>query len=126
MRILLILAHGSRRGAANEEVRQLAAELAKRLQGRFEQVEAAFLELADPAIADAVDSAVAAGATDITLFPYFLAAGRHIAEDIPSIVDACRRRHTNARIALWPHLGALPGLMDFLAAELGATRPPPA
>lgn len=120
MRVLLILAHGSRREASNEEVRLLAATLRSRLQGRFDRVEAAFLELAPPSIGDGIDEAVAAGACEIVLLPYFLAAGRHVVTDIPQIVDERRQRHPQVAIRLERYLGAAPGLVDLLVAELSA------
>ncbi|WP_258868004.1 sirohydrochlorin chelatase [Alkalilimnicola ehrlichii] len=120
MRALLILAHGSRREASNDEVRELARMLASRLDLSFSRVDAAFLELTSPTIDQAVDEAVAAGATQVVLYPYFLAAGRHVAEDIPAIVDRCRSRHPAVAIDLRPYLGASPALIELLINELSA------
>jgi sirohydrochlorin ferrochelatase len=118
VRALLILAHGSRRRASNEEVRELARELRARLGPAYQQVEAAFLELGEPSIDEAIEQAVTAGARRIVLFPYFLAAGRHVAEDIPAIVRACAARHPGVSVELLPYLGASAALLDLLTAEL--------
>jgi sirohydrochlorin ferrochelatase len=112
-----VVAHGSRRARSNEEVAALAEQLRLRLEGRYAQVMAAFLELAEPSIPVAIDSAVAAGADEIVLLPYFLAAGSHVAEDIPALVAQRREAHPSAQITLLPHLGAsgqLPGLLADL------------
>ena len=55
MQALMLIAHGSRRAASNDEVRDLAATLG-RLAGReFDLVVPAFLELAEPGIVAGVD-----------------------------------------------------------------------
>jgi sirohydrochlorin ferrochelatase len=74
----------------------------------------AFLELASPSIPEAIDTAVAAGARELHLVAYFLSAGRHVAPDIPDIIDNKRRQHPATAIHLHPHLGsspAMPGLV---------------
>ena len=49
---LLLVAHGSRREASNDEVRALTTRLRAAADGRFHQVDCAFLELASPLIPD--------------------------------------------------------------------------
>lgn len=50
MKILMLVAHGSRNQAANDEVSRLAARVASLAQGDFDAVVPAFLELAEPDI----------------------------------------------------------------------------
>ena len=88
MRALLVVAHGSRRVASNDEVRQLTDELRAAAGDEYAQVECAFLELAQPSIPDGIDCCVAEGATEVVILPYFLSAGRHVAKDIPEIPPA--------------------------------------
>ena len=52
MHALLLIAHGSRREASNQEVRELAARLERIAGDRFGRVIPAFLELAEPDIPD--------------------------------------------------------------------------
>lgn len=118
MRSLLLIAHGSRRAASNEEVRRIGRALAAKLGGNFRPVEVAFLELAEPDIATAVDRLVAAGSNEVVWFPYFLAAGRHIAHDLPELLTEARARHPEITFSQMPYLGALPGLTDWLASSL--------
>lgn len=118
MRVLLVLAHGSRRRGSNEEIRHMSARLAAQLGERYSRVMPAFLELAEPSIPAAIDAAVAAGADEVVLFPYFLAAGRHVCKDIPRLVAEARRRHPQARLDLRPYLGELPGLTQLLVESL--------
>ncbi len=105
MRILLIVAHGSRRPSSNEEVYALATRVSEQRDGAFARVVSAFLELASPSIPAGLAECVRTGATEIVVFPYFLAAGRHVVEDIPNEVDAFRAEHPDVRIAISGHLG---------------------
>lgn len=120
-RHLIVIAHGSRREASNEEVAQFAHRIgsAMGLNGAYQAVDCAFLELAEPSIPSAMDRAVAAGAVEVDLFPYFLAAGRHVAEDIPRIVGEARGRHPHVAFRLLDHFGAWSDLPAMVAEGLG-------
>lgn len=111
---LLVIAHGSRRNTANDEVAALADRIAAKAGGRYQQVSACFLELATPSIEQAIETAIGNGAIDITLFPYFLSAGQHVANDIPEVVDLCQRRHPQVVMNLLPHLGQSLELVDLI------------
>ena len=54
MKILLVVAHGSRREESNDEVRDLTACLREQSGDAYAQVECAFLELAEPSIPDGI------------------------------------------------------------------------
>ena len=58
---LVVVAHGSRREASNEEVRALAERLSRMPGNEYDSVTAAFLELAEPLIPDGVVQAIDAG-----------------------------------------------------------------
>lgn len=117
MNALLLIAHGSRRASSNDEIRDLTARL--RAGGsRFALVEHAFLEIAEPGIADAGDKLVAAGATDITVLPYFLAAGNHLRADIPAELARLKSRHPAARFTVARHIGGAPGMAELIHAHL--------
>ncbi len=114
-RSLLIVAHGSRRGASNDEVRVLTRDLGGRLAGEFREVRCAFLELAEPDIGQGIEDCLAGGAEAVLVLPYFLSAGRHVVSDVPREVETKSREHPEARIELLPYLGAAPGLGEFMA-----------
>jgi sirohydrochlorin ferrochelatase len=116
MRSLLLIAHGSRRETANREIRQLTAQLAERLGGSFDHVGSCFLELADPDIPAAIDDAVANGANTIVILPYFLATGRHVAEDIPAIVGEKQAQYPDVHFHTAAYPGAAPEILDLLTA----------
>lgn len=115
---LLIVAHGSRREASNDEVRRLAERVRTLCGPEVAGVEVAFLELAEPSIPEGLARCAAAGADEIVVFPYFLAAGTHVAQDIPEAVDEFAQAHPQVRVRLTPHLGAsdaLPGAILAVA-----------
>ncbi len=103
---LLIIAHGSRRAASNDEVRALADAVRVQQGQSYDHVEAAFLELAEPSILDGLATLAARGATDIVAFPYFLAAGTHVAHDIPDAIAEFAASHGGVMVRVTPHLGA--------------------
>ena len=106
MHALLLIAHGSRRQASNDEVRELTKVLAVKTYGQFDLVECAFLELAEPLIPDGVSVCVKHGAKTVTVLPYFLSAGRHVATDIPAELEKLRILHPEVQIKVAPYLGS--------------------
>ena len=103
---LLIIAHGSRRAASNDEVRRLAEQVRAQPDLAYRHVEAAFLELAEPGIGDGLAALAAKGETEIVAFPYFLAAGTHMAQDIPEAIAGFSAAYPAVKVRLTPHLGA--------------------
>ena len=118
MKGFILVAHGSRREAANQEIADFAASVSHSLGERFDVMSYAFWELAEPSLEQAIDAQVAAGATEIKLFPYFLAQGRHVVDDLPSVLHQKREQYPALTLTLLPHLGAMPGFADWLAEQL--------
>ncbi len=114
MKALVLIAHGSRRQASNDEVISLVGELAEAMKGDYPIVETGFLELAQPLIPDAIDRCVKQGATRIVVIPYFLSAGRHVHEDIPAEVDKARAMHTDVPMTILPHIGGFTLMPDMI------------
>ena len=54
MHAFLLIAHGSRQEASNNEVRDIALEISKEAEDRFDLLECCFLELANPLIPAAI------------------------------------------------------------------------
>ena len=116
---LLIIAHGSRRAASNDEVRALADAVRAQPGQAYDHVEAAFLELVEPGIPEGLKALAAKGATEIVAFPYFLAAGTHVAQDIPEAIAEFAASHPGINVRLTQHLGAsntLPAAILGMAA----------
>lgn len=105
MKFLLLVAHGSRRDASNDEIRILAKQL-KAMNHPFAEIDCAFLEIAKPSIQEALRRLIAIGAKDIVVLPYFLSAGRHVTTDIPEQVKQVKNQYPNVQIGIASHLGA--------------------
>ena len=118
-RHLLIVAHGSRRQASNDEVRALGERIGELHDPAIHRVEVAFLELAEPSIPDGLARCVDQGAEEIIVFPYFLAAGTHVANDIPQALAAFGERYPDVRVRLAAHLGASTSLARTVLDGVG-------
>jgi sirohydrochlorin ferrochelatase len=134
-RVVLLVAHGSRNPDAAAAHEQLCDEVqaqvdaartragdgaAARAAARAAIVRPAYLEITAPSIPDAIDAAVAGGATEVRLLPHFLSPGNHVQVDLPALVAAARTRHPDTPIELAEHLGADPGLVALLATRVAA------
>ncbi|WP_372808268.1 sirohydrochlorin chelatase [Pontiella sp.] len=118
MRALLIVAHGSRRKESNEEVRRLAARIKENAGPAFSEVASAFLEISSPQIDSAVADLVKEGAEEIKVFPYFLAAGTHVVDDIPKQIAEAEATYPDVQFELLPHLGGLQGISTLILNQV--------
>ena len=116
MKSLLVVAHGSRRQASNDEVRTLILKLREQANV-FAQIDCAFLELAEPSIPNGLRQLIKRGATDLIVLPYFLSAGRHVVEHIPAEIEIVRQEYPKISILLVPHLGAADGITTLLLKQ---------
>ncbi|GAB3317373.1 ferredoxin [Haloplanus rallus] len=122
---VLLVGHGSRREKSNEQVRTLAADLEAELDL---PVDAAYLELADPPIGEAIETLAPACRT-LTVVPLSLFGASHVKNDVPLAVQTARARHDDLTIHYGSHLGVHPSLVDLLddrvravEADLGVDR----
>lgn len=103
---VLLIAHGSRRAAANADLLQLATDIAR--QGAYPIVETAFLELAEPDIPAGGRRCIARGARRVLMLPYFLSAGVHVSSDLEEHRQTLVAEFPAAQFILCPHLGLHP------------------
>lgn len=120
MKNLVLVAHGSRRQASNDEVRQLTEALRAAVGDEYQTVACAFLELAEPSIPDGIEATIDSNTREVVVLPYFLSAGRHVAEDIPGEVDKVRRRYPRVTIRIADYLGKDMGTMARLLHSTAA------
>lgn len=113
MTYLLLVAHGSRREASNDEIRLIAKKLNKAAH-KFKQTQCAFLELAEPSIPDGIRQCIFEGAKKVVVLPCFLSAGRHVATDIPEQVGIVQKEHPEINIKITPYIGVSDDLMALL------------
>lgn len=118
MKALVIVAHGSRRGASNDEVRELSRKVSEVLGSDYSMVNTGFLELAEPLIPDAIEECIEKGATSVAVLPYFLSAGRHVVEDVPAEVAKAQSKFPEVEIQIKPHIGGLPSMISLITDSL--------
>lgn len=110
---LLVVAHGSRREDSNREIRELIEQL-RLATTRFATIDCAFLEIAEPTIAQGLHQQISQGARQIVVMPYFLSAGRHVSIDIPEQVQRIRDVNPQIDIRIANHLGAAENIREIL------------
>ncbi|HEY0140813.1 MAG TPA: CbiX/SirB N-terminal domain-containing protein [Thermoanaerobaculia bacterium] len=110
MKALLLMAHGSPRPEANEDVRRVAALLHE----RFPIVVIGYLDCNQPDIPAAIDHCVATGATSIVAVPYLLHSGRHFLIDMPELLDQGAARHPGVEFRMGDYIGHMPQIDDVL------------
>jgi sirohydrochlorin ferrochelatase len=108
----IVFAHGSSVESANEAVRVVAADLARR--GGFSTVEPAFLEGGRPSLKEAVQSVAARGVTRVVVIPYFLTLGLHLQRDLPRLIEELKQLCPGLEIDVTPPLDEHPALVDAL------------
>ena len=106
--------------AANTEFERLVRDFAVR--AGLAIVEPAHMELAPPTIADAFARAIAAGADEILVHPYFLAMGRHASEDVPAQCETAASRWPHVRWSLTAPLGSSPVIFDVITERIQDAR----
>jgi sirohydrochlorin ferrochelatase len=84
-------------------------------------VELAHLELAEPSIAQAIDTCAAGGAEEIVVHPFFLAPGQHTRVDIPRWVEEAARRHPGLRVRVSEPLGLHEKLVDVVLERIATS-----
>lgn len=112
----ILLAHGSRKEEANEEIRQMTEMVQETDRDRF--YETAFLSLGYPQLADAVESLVKKGCEKIIIMPMFLVTGSHITGDIPDKILLQEAAYPNVKFVLTKHFGSHSGVIDIVRERI--------
>jgi len=119
----VVFGHGSSIESANDAVRAMAAELARR--AGYEAVETAFLESGQPDLRGALDRLAARGIRRVIVIPYFLTLGMHLQRDLPRLVEELRALHPQIQIQVTPPLDGHPALIDALMGRAAAAQGEP-
>jgi sirohydrochlorin ferrochelatase len=109
---LLLIAHGSRHPAANDDLLFVATAMERR---GHTIVEPSFLELVGPDIDTAGSRCVERGAERVVMLPYFLSAGVHVQRDLASARDRLATRFPGVEFRLAEPLGRHPLLLEVVA-----------
>ena len=107
---VIVVAHGSRATPANQAHLDLCAELAQRSDSA---VHPAFLELAEPSLAETLDT-VARVTNSVVVLPHFLLPGNHTQRDIPELIAAAREANPDVEFVQLAHVGASPAMIGLV------------
>lgn len=117
MKTLIILAHGSRREESNLEIKCLA-EKVKVLSGKeYELIKHAYLELIEPSLPQAIDNSINNGATNITVFPYFLNSGNHVKRDIPDMIKTAEKKYPDCVFSVSACIGMIEDMPKLILEQ---------
>jgi sirohydrochlorin ferrochelatase len=111
---IIIVDHGSRREASNKMLEQIAELFAQRFAEKYDIVEPAHMELAEPLIATAYARCVERGATQVIVCPFFLGPGKHWTSDIPRLTAEAAAQFPHTRYHVAQTLGIDDLILDLL------------
>jgi sirohydrochlorin ferrochelatase len=116
---IIIVDHGSRRDESNRLLERVAAAFAERFAERYDVVEPAHMELAEPSIASAYARCVERGATRVVVAPYFLGPGKHWTADIPGLTAAAAANFPGTTYHVAQTLGLDDLILELLDKRVG-------
>ncbi|WP_404317412.1 sirohydrochlorin chelatase [Malaciobacter canalis] len=118
MKLLVIIAHGSRLESSNKEIHNLAEKLKINNIDNNLKITYAFLELCEPSINKSIKDEIINGCNEIEVFPYFLAAGKHVKDDIPKEIDKLKEEYPDIKFKILPHLGSCKEIVSLIFSQL--------
>ena len=117
MEALIIVAHGSKVKSSNDEIVEIVSKIKNSMNNDF-LILHAFLELSEPSIFMAINKAIGENCKKIKIFPYFLAAGKHVQEDIPCEIKKFKKQYPEIEFILLPHIGKCNGIGNMIISNL--------
>jgi sirohydrochlorin cobaltochelatase len=108
---LVIFAHGSPDIRWRLPFEELTASLTER--DGADKVRLAYMEFVRPSLADVVREAAREGKLHLRVLPLFLAAGAHVAEDIPQQTADAQRSFPQVKIELLQPIGEHPRVKEL-------------
>lgn len=119
---LVLLAHGSKDPRWREPFERLYLSVRA---DTGERVRMAYMEFISPTLFEVVEECAAEGFREIRILPLFMAAGAHLASDVPEQVREIRRKLPKMRFEVLPPIGEddrLVSLMKQLVREKLVSR----
>ncbi len=106
MENIILIGHGSpKKDANNIELTGRLLHSAIHPNCNNNCVKVAYLQFAEPEIADAIRDCVQNGAKRIILHPYFLSSGMHVTKDIPEIIKESEKKYPDTEFVYTEPLG---------------------
>ena len=112
---VLLVGHGSRQAAGNDEILQFAA-LWRQRQPQW-RIEVCFIEFSEITMSEGLRRA-AAGAQRVMVLPLILNAAGHVKMDIPQAIDGARLAFPQVQFLYAPHLSACDPMLAIVKRRL--------
>jgi sirohydrochlorin ferrochelatase len=113
---ILLFAHGSVVEEANRSVHELARQV--QALGRHAYVRAAFLDVAQPSLEEAIAEAVGAGMRRVIVLPFFLTMGIHLRRDLPARIAPLEQKHPELDIEVGESLEGHPLMAEIILSRI--------
>jgi sirohydrochlorin ferrochelatase len=85
-------------------------------------IEFGHMEVLEPALATAFERAIARGATEIIVHPFFLSPGRHVSSDLPRICREASAAHPQVPWRLTEATGQSPAIYDAIVERIETSQ----
>lgn len=113
---LLLMVHGSPNPESNADVFRIAEII--REKRHYASVCVSFMDCNDPDIPTAIATLVESGVQSIITVPFFLHAGKHVADDLPTLLEEAQEKYSGVEFLLGDYLGCEPLVADVLRERL--------
>lgn len=117
---ILLVAHGSRRAEANADLVRLAEMVSEKVDEEI--IEIGYLELTEPSIPDGLRKCAERGATDVSVLPYFLSQGSHVAQDLVEFRANFVAEFPEISCTVCPPIGLHEKLVELMLSRLAEGR----
>ncbi|MHC4268930.1 MAG: sirohydrochlorin chelatase [Planctomycetota bacterium] len=101
---VIVLAHGSKVRTGNDGLFKIVEML--RVTGKWDMVEAGFLQLAKPGLTEVVENLIQRGAKRVVVMPLLLFSGNHVLKDIPEEIEQERIKFPEVEFCYAKNIGA--------------------
>ncbi|HHT9136135.1 MAG TPA: precorrin-8X methylmutase [Candidatus Wunengus sp. YC60] len=101
---IILISHGSKLNSGNDGLFKVADML--RAMNRWDIVEAAFLQLAEPGFPDVVKHTVARDVDRVVVVPLLLFKGNHVYKDIPEMLENEKLKYPQVEFIYANNIGA--------------------
>jgi hypothetical protein len=115
---LLVMVHGSPRPESNLDMYAVVEEV--KALNLFPIVEVGFMECNEPSIPQSIETCVSRGAHRVIAVPYFLHAGTHVADDLPTLLEEAQEKHADVEFLMGDFIGHDSLLADVITERVQA------
>ncbi|MBF7016094.1 sirohydrochlorin chelatase [Staphylococcus durrellii] len=120
MRGILYVSHGSRIAEATAEAIQFIEDVKRRVNVPLQEI--CFLELAEPTVAQGIETLVKKGATEISVIPVLLLSAGHYFKDIPAELEKVKTTLPEVTFTYGQPLGVQSQLTNILKERIEETN----